>query len=81
MKVLGEVFRPILERGNSEDPQIWQVSLNRKAMLALDRSVPSVKGDAARTLFNVRCDKIRWAVLDSGIDGTYPVFNDTKERS
>jgi serine protease AprX len=74
VSLLGEVFNPILAQGTSEEPQIWQVSLNRKAMLALDRSVPSVKGDAARTLFNVKCDKITWAVLDSGIDGTHPVF-------
>jgi serine protease AprX len=62
-------------------PQVWQVSLNRKAMPALDRSVPAVKGDAARTLFNVRCDGIRWAVLDSGIDGRHPVFNDKNGES
>ena len=29
------------------------------------------KADAARTLFSVNCDKIAWAVLDSGIDGTH----------
>lgn len=57
-------------------PQIWQVSLNRKAMPALQRSVPSVKGDAARTLFKVKCDKISWAVIDSGIDGTHPALRD-----
>ncbi|HEX8076486.1 MAG TPA: S8 family serine peptidase, partial [Chthoniobacterales bacterium] len=61
-------------------PQIRQVSLNRRAMPALEKSVPSVKGDAARTLFNVRCDAIRWAVMDSGIDGTHEVFkNKDKE--
>lgn len=57
-------------------PRIWQVSLNRKASPALNRSVPSVKADAARTLFNVKCDSITWAVLDSGIDGKHPVFKD-----
>jgi serine protease AprX len=65
--------------------QIWQVSLNRRAMPALVRSVPAVKGDAARTLFRVRCDNIRWAVLDSGIDGSHPAFMvkgaDNKETS
>jgi serine protease AprX len=78
VKCLGDVFGPILNdpKLGSEKvtPQIWQVSLNRKAMPALERSVPSVKGDAARTLFNVKCDKIAWAVLDSGIDGTHPAF-------
>jgi hypothetical protein len=63
------------------EPEIWQVSLNRKALPALERSVPSVKGDAARTLFNVKCDKINWAVLDSGIDGSHPAFFDKDRKS
>lgn len=83
--LLGEVFEQLLndpdfETGKSQ-PKIWQVSLNRKAMPALSRSVPSVKGDAARTLFNVRCDNIRWAVLDSGIDASHPAFNDQNGES
>lgn len=61
--------------------QIWQVSLNRKAMPALERSVPAVKGDAARTLFSVKCDGIKWAILDSGIDGAHDVFKDKKGGS
>jgi hypothetical protein len=84
VSLLGSVFNPILNNemtdGNDE-PHIWQVSLNRKAMPALDRSVPSVKGDAARTLFNVKCDKITWAVIDSGMDGTHPVFKDRDGQS
>jgi serine protease AprX len=55
---------------------IFQVSLNRRVMSALDRSVAAVKGDAARTLFSVDSRKIAWAVLDSGIDGTHPAFLD-----
>ena len=74
VKLLGDTFKPIMAGPIDPDPEIWQVSLNRKAMLALERSVPAVKGDAARTLFNVKCDKIRWAVLDSGIDGSHPAF-------
>lgn len=75
VKRFNETFKTILKTGKANgEPQIWQVSLNRKASPALDRSVPSVKGDAARTLFRVRCDKITWAVLDSGIDGTHPAF-------
>ena len=83
--LLGDVFEQILsdpEFDSTETaPLIWQVSLNRKAMPALNKSVPSVKGDAARTLFNVRCENIRWAVLDSGIDGTHPAFNDKDGKS
>ena len=43
-------------------------------MPALQKSVPAVKGDAARSLFKVKCNEIRWAVLDSGIDGNHPAF-------
>lgn len=81
VKRLGEVFGKLLETSDPEPPQIWQVSLNRRAMPALSRSVPSVKGDAARTLFKVRCENIRWAVLDSGIDGNHPAFNDENGHS
>ena len=85
VKMLGDVFKKLLddpdfEPGQSQ-PQIWQVSLNRKAMPALSRSVPSVKGDAARTLFKVNCESIRWAVLDSGIDAKHPAFNNQDGES
>ncbi|CAN5413495.1 hypothetical protein BH11PSE4_BH11PSE4_25210 [soil metagenome] len=53
---------------------IFQVSLNRVAVPALDRSVPAVKADAANSLFKVNCKNIVWAVLDSGIDRTHRGF-------
>ena len=56
--------------------KVWQVSLNRKAMPALEKSVAAVKADAAQTLFSVKCNEIRWAVLDSGIDYTHPALQD-----
>jgi subtilisin family serine protease len=60
--------------GPNKDPYLWQISLNRTALPALEKSVPAVKGDAARTLFKVNCSEIGWAVVDSGIDSTHPVF-------
>ena len=82
---LSDAFKPILapKRGKATKvaAQIWQVSLNRKALPALEKSVPSVKGDAARTLFSVNCNRITWAVLDSGIHGEHPVFNDNNGES
>jgi hypothetical protein len=85
VQTLGELFEQMHEEQSDPtfptEPLVWQVSLNRKAMPAVARSVPAVKGDAARTLFNVRCDKITWAVMDSGIDGTHPAFNDEKGKS
>ncbi len=80
-KVLAEIAQDAQLDSGSAKTQVWQVSLNRKAMPALDRSVPAVKGDAARTLFSVRCDKITWAVLDSGIDGSHDVFKGKNGKS
>lgn len=55
---------------------IFQISLNRLATPALDRSVPAVKADAAKSLFKVSCKNIVWAVLDSGIDDKHAAFMD-----
>jgi len=57
-----------------EVPLVWSVSLNRKALPAISKSVPAVKADAATTLFKVNCSDIAWAVLDSGIDDAHPAF-------
>lgn len=76
-----DLFTEIRSDSFLAEPQIFQVSLNRKAMPALEKSVPAVKGDAARTLFNVRCGNIKWAVMDSGIDGTHDTFADERDQS
>jgi serine protease AprX len=73
---LGDLFDEIVRHPIPAEKKgtIWQISLNRRAMPALERSVQAVKGDAARTVFKVKCDQITWAVVDSGIDGTHPAF-------
>ncbi|MBI4793299.1 MAG: S8 family serine peptidase [Deltaproteobacteria bacterium] len=81
VKVLQQLFKEMLADTFPREAQIWQVSLNRKALPALEKSVPAVKGDAARTLFKVRCDEIRWAVLDSGMDGGHKAFMDKEGNS
>ena len=65
----------------SDEPFVWQISLNRPAMQALERSVPAVKGDAAKELFKVKCDEIVWAVLDAGIDASHPALQDAEGNS
>ena len=72
------LFQQILHDKFPPDPQVWQISRDRKAVPALAKSVPAVKGDAARTLFNVRCNEIRWTVVDSGIDGRHAAFRDAQ---
>lgn len=53
---------------------VFSVWMNRRVEFAVERSVPTIKADAARRLFDVRCAEINWAVLDSGIDATHPAF-------
>lgn len=78
---LKAVFEQIVSDPPIDKPAIWQVSLNRKAMPALEKSVPAVKGDAAKALFKVKCDEIAWAVLDSGIDAGHPAFHDATGKT
>ena len=69
-----------MEDTPSREPLIWQVSVNRRPLVALSRSVPAVKADAAKTLFTVNCRDIVWAVVDSGIDGGHPAFRTAHEK-
>lgn len=55
---------------------IWAINCNRPVESSVSRSVPAVKADAARQLFDIRCKDIAWAVLDSGIDASHPAFVD-----
>jgi subtilisin family serine protease len=49
--------------------------------MAVSRSVPAVKADAARTLFAVNCAEIAWAVIDAGIKGDHPAFKGADGQS
>lgn len=79
---LGDLFARIQNdaatesKGDVAKNLVWHVSRNRTAFPALDKSVPAVKADAARTLFRVDCSEIVWAVVDSGIDGTHDAFKE-----
>lgn len=64
-----------------DKPLVWQVSLNRKALPAISKSIAAVKADAAAHLFKVNCSEIGWAVIDSGIDGNHPAFLDKEGNS
>lgn len=67
-------FAAMLPVEIAKKPAIHVISLNRPAYLTVDRSVPTIKADAAVRLFSIRCDRICWAVLDSGVDATHPAF-------
>lgn len=61
-------------RDADRDAKIYSVSLNRAASATVSRSTLAVKADAARRLFDISCDQLAWAVIDSGIDATHPAF-------
>ena len=55
-------------------PPLWRIYENRKAESALRASRETVKADAAERLFDISCNTIRWAVVDSGIDARHTGF-------
>jgi serine protease AprX len=69
------------EGSKPEQDLVYQVSLNRKATLAIKRSVPAVKADAAHRLFTIDCSEITWAVVDSGVRGDHPAFKGADGKS
>jgi serine protease AprX len=53
---------------------IWNVSRNRRAQLTVIKSGPAIKADAAARVFDIKCSKLTWAIVDSGIDATHRAF-------
>jgi len=64
---------PVKERADAP-PYLWSTGLNRLSFVAIDRSVAATKADAARRVFDIKCNDLAWAVVDSGIDAEHPAF-------
>jgi subtilisin family serine protease len=73
LEALAELFGGS-EFERPEEPLVFLVSRNRPATTCLHRSVPAVKADAARSLFQINCSEITWAIVDSGVDARHPAF-------
>lgn len=71
---LAKLIRHLPEEGVDDTAAFWQVNLNRIATTAVSRSVLTVKGDAVQKLFDIHCNEITWAVVDSGVDARHPAF-------
>ncbi len=63
----------------SPDALIWTVSVNRSAEISVKKSVVAIKADAARRVFDAKCDQLAWAIVDSGIDARHPAFRLIKD--
>jgi hypothetical protein len=53
---------------------LWRVNINRQAQTTVWRSAMAIKADAVLRLFDVSCAKLRWAIIDTGVDATHPAF-------
>lgn len=73
---LAKLMKQLPETVVEDGAAFWQVNLNRPATTAIARSVLTVKGDAVQKLFDIHCNEITWAVIDSGIDARHPGFRD-----
>jgi len=68
--------RPIDERERTAPALIQRVFLDRKASIAQNDAVAAIKADAATRLFDISCNTINWAIIDSGIAVHHPAFLD-----
>jgi len=71
------------ERESNGDPGgriIYKLWPDFKIKALMDRSVATVKADAAFKAYSATGSGITWAVIDSGIDGTHPHFGSDKDR-
>jgi serine protease AprX len=65
----------------SDKPLLWSVSRNRELFMSVSRSVPAIKADAAFILFNISCQEVTWAIIDTGIDAEHKAFLRPKSDS
>ncbi len=60
--------------GGQRPGSVHTIYLSRAARVGSYTSQRTVKADAARRVFDLRCDKLAWAVVDTGIDASHPAF-------
>lgn len=56
--------------------QIFMITENREAHLAISELRATVKADAANNVFQIDTSDFTWAVIDGGIDARHPAFLD-----
>jgi serine protease AprX len=66
--------RPDGTKPRSKKRVIYKIWLDHKTGYRTNRSISTVKADAARSAFRALGEKIVWAVLDTGVDGNHPHF-------
>jgi subtilase family protein len=62
------------DRASAGAGPLLSVGYNRWAEPAVSETRRTIKADAAEKVFDVDCSKITWAVVDTGIDASHPMF-------
>lgn len=57
-------------------PPLLSVGYNRWAEPSVSETRKTIKADAAEKVFDIDCSGITWAVVDTGIDASHPMFAD-----
>ena len=75
----GATIRKLIQLDQARDERaIFRIWPDFKVKALINKSVSTVKADAARVSFAAMGEDIVWAVLDSGIDETHPHFQQHK---
>jgi subtilisin family serine protease len=82
-RLSGENIRALVRRDEAErtaggrpsPPALYRVWLDHEVARFTNKSVSTVKADAARKAFSAMGKDIVWAVVDTGVDGSHPHFS------
>jgi serine protease AprX len=75
-------WRTLLQFDATREPElrlIYKLWPDFKVKALVDRSIPTVKADAAFRAYSATGQGITWAVIDSGIDASHPHFGNVSD--
>ncbi len=75
-----DLFAGIRPLVGEQLPMVRSVNSNRRTEATVYRSCKTTKADAVRQVFDVQGRRVRWAVIDSGIDARHVAFRRRHEN-
>ena len=75
---ISEFIRTQIEEGGSSAAPVYRIWEDSDVSVTLDKSLTTIKADAAQRSFRASGKGIVWAVLDSGIQGDHVHFHSKK---
>ena len=74
MRAIEQLVNRDIDRSGAANRVIYRVWPNFRVGTQIDKSVRTIKADAATRAFAARGNGITWAVIDSGVDASHPHF-------